>query len=95
MRYLKIYKTCLKWIIIKKIVEEFKLQNHTEYLWKNPKHNPLHFERAYIAHLPLDCSVFYKFGYTKWRTTKLFEVSKGIDHRQKSYNDPISLRVQW
>jgi len=27
----------------KKIVEELKRQNHTEHLWKKPKHNPLHF----------------------------------------------------
>ncbi len=32
-----------------------KASNHTEHLWKNPKHNPLHFERAYLAHFPLDC----------------------------------------
>jgi hypothetical protein len=58
MHYLKIYKTCLKWKIKKIIVEELKLQNHIGHLWKNPKHNPLHFKRAYLAHFPLDCSVF-------------------------------------
>ncbi len=41
MRYLKIYKTCLKWKVKKTIVEELKLQNHNEHLWKYPKHNPL------------------------------------------------------
>jgi hypothetical protein len=55
--------------------------------------NPLHFERAYLAHFPLNCSVFYKFGYAKWRTTKLFLISKGTHHGQESYNDPISLNV--
>jgi hypothetical protein len=64
IRYLKIYKTYLKWKVKKTIVEKLKLQNHIEHLWKNPKHNPLHFERA------LYCSVFYKFGYIRWRTTK-------------------------
>jgi len=44
----------------KTIVEEFKLQNHIEHLWKNPKFDPLHFERACFAHFPLDCSVFYR-----------------------------------
>jgi hypothetical protein len=33
-----------------RIVEELKLQNHTEHLWKNPKHNPPHFEKAYLVH---------------------------------------------
>jgi len=42
----------------KQIVEKLKFQNHTEHLWKNPKHNPLHFERAYHVHFPLNCSVF-------------------------------------
>jgi len=46
-----------------------------------------------FVHFPLDCSVFYRFGHVRWRTTKLFEVSKGIDHGQESYNDPISLSV--
>ncbi len=73
----------------KEKVEELKLQNHIEHLWKNPKHNPLHFERAYLAHFPLDCNMFYRFEYAKWRTTKLFEVSKGTDHGQESHNDPI------
>jgi hypothetical protein len=93
MRYVKIYKTYLKINIKKTIVEELKLQNHIEHLWKDPKHNPLHFERAYLAHFPLDWSVFYKFEYASWRT-KLFEVSKGIVHGQESYND-LSLNVQW
>jgi hypothetical protein len=35
MCYLKI---CLKWKVKKTIVEELKLQNHIEHLWKNPKH---------------------------------------------------------
>jgi hypothetical protein len=26
---------------------------------KNPKHNPFHFEKAYLPHFPLDCSVFF------------------------------------
>jgi hypothetical protein len=60
---------------------------------KKPKHNPLHFERAYFVNFPLNCSIIYRFGYAKWRITKLFEVSKGIDHGQKSYNDPL-LSVQ-
>jgi hypothetical protein len=55
---LKIYKTCLKWKIKKTIVEKRKLQNHIEHLWKNPKHNPVHFERAYLVHFPLDCNMF-------------------------------------
>jgi hypothetical protein len=79
----------------KKIVEKLKLQNHTKHLWKNPKHNPLHFERTYLVHFPLDCNIFYRFGYAKWNITKLFEVFKKIDHGQESYNDPISLNVQW
>jgi hypothetical protein len=56
--YLKIYKNILKWKIRKKLVEELKFQNHTKHLWKNPKHNPLHFEKAYLAHFPLDCNFF-------------------------------------
>ncbi len=44
---------------------------------------------ASLAHFPLDCSIFYRFGYARWETTKLFEVLKGIDHGQESYNDPI------
>jgi hypothetical protein len=47
---------------------------------KFPKHNTLHFEGAYLAHFPFNCSIFYRFGYARWMTTKLFEVSKGIDH---------------
>jgi hypothetical protein len=55
MCYFKIYKTCLK----KKFVfEKLKFQNHTKHLWKKPKHNPLHFERAYLAHFPLDWNFF-------------------------------------
>jgi hypothetical protein len=73
----------------KTIVEKLTLQNHVEHLWKNLKHNPLHFERAYFIHFPLDYSVFYKFGYARWRT----KVSKGIDHEQESFNDPISLII--
>jgi hypothetical protein len=95
MQYLKIYKICLKWKIKKIIVEQLKLQNHIEHLWKNPKHNPLHFKRAYLAHFPLDCSIFYIFGYSRWRITKLFSVSKGTNHGQESYNDPILLSVWW
>ncbi len=60
---------------------------------KNPKHNPLHLERAYLAHFPLVYSIFNKFEYTKWRTTKLFEVSKGIDYEQENHNNPISINV--
>ncbi len=71
MHYFKIYKTCLKWKIKKIIVGELKLQNHTRHLWKNPKHNPLHFKRAYLAHFRLNCSIFYRFRYTRWRITKL------------------------
>jgi hypothetical protein len=58
--------------IFKNIVEELKLQNHVEHLWKNPKHSPLDFDKAYLAHFPLDCSIFYKYGYAKWKTTILF-----------------------
>jgi hypothetical protein len=47
---------------------------------KFPKHNTLHFEGAYLAHFPFNCSIFYRFGYARWMTTKLFKVSKGIDH---------------
>ncbi len=72
MHYLKIYKTCLKWKVKKIMVEELKLQNRIEHLWKNPKHNPFHFEKAYLVHFPLNCSVFYRFGYVKWKITKLF-----------------------
>jgi hypothetical protein len=32
--------------------------------------------------------VFYIFGCTKWRTKKLFEVPKAIDHGQESDIDP-------
>jgi hypothetical protein len=74
-----------------KIVEELKLQNHTEHL---SEHDPLHFKRAYLVHFPLDCSIFYRFGYARWMITKLLKVSKGIDHGQESYNDPISLSVR-
>jgi hypothetical protein len=52
MHYLKIYKTCLKWKIKNTIVEKLKLQIHSEHLWKNPKHDPFHFERAYLVHFP-------------------------------------------
>jgi hypothetical protein len=93
MHYYKIYKTCFKWKVKKKKVEKLKLQNHPEHLWKNPKHNPLHFERAYFIHFPLDYNIFYRFGYAKWNTTKLFEVLKKTNHGQKSYNDPTSLNV--
>jgi hypothetical protein len=72
MCYFKIYKTCLKWKVKKIIIEELKLQNHIEHLWKNPKHNPLHFERAYFTHFPLDYNIFYRFGYARWKITKLF-----------------------
>jgi hypothetical protein len=95
MHYIKIYKTCSKWKVKKTIVEELKLQNHIEHLRKNPKHNPLHFERTYLVHFPLNYSIFYRFGYARWKTTKLFKFSKGTNHGQKSYNDPISLSVQW
>jgi hypothetical protein len=54
------------------IIEELKLQNHTKHLRKKSKYNPFHFERAYFAHFPLDCSIFYRFGYARWRTKKLF-----------------------
>jgi hypothetical protein len=93
--YFKIYKTCLKWKVKITIVEELKVQNHTKHLWKNPKHNPLHFEKAYLVHFPWDCSIIYKFGYARERTTKLFRVLKGTDHGQESYNDRILLNVQW
>jgi hypothetical protein len=95
MCYLKIYKTCLKWKFKKAIVEKLKLQNHTKHLWKNPKHNPIHFERAYLAQFPLDYSIFYRFGYTRWRITKKIWVSKGTNHGQESYNDLILLSFQW
>jgi hypothetical protein len=55
----------------KTILEELKLQNHTKHLGKIPKHNPFHFDMGYLIHSPLDCSVFYKFGYVRWGTTKL------------------------
>jgi hypothetical protein len=55
---------------------------------KQPKHNPLHFEMAYLAHFPLDWNVFYRFECAKWRTTKKFEVPKTTNHGQKNYNDP-------
>ncbi len=58
MHYLKIYKTYSKWKVKKIIVEKLKLQNHIKHLWKNPKHNPLYFERAYPAHFPLDYNIF-------------------------------------
>jgi hypothetical protein len=74
MRYLKIYKTCLKWKVKNTTIEKLKLQNHIEHLWKNLKHNPLHFEKAYLAHFPLDYNIFYKFGYTMWMTIKLFKI---------------------
>jgi hypothetical protein len=61
---------------------------------KKSKAQPLHFERAYLAHFPLDCNVFYKFGYTMWRTTKLLQILKETDHGQESYNDPILLSVR-
>ncbi len=64
MHYVKTYKTCLKWKDKKTIIEELKLQNHTEYLWKKPKHNPLHFERAYLVYLSLDWNISYRFGCT-------------------------------
>jgi hypothetical protein len=61
---------------------------------KKSKAQPLHFERAYFAYFPLDCNIFLKFGYAKWGTTKLFSISKGIDHGQESYNDQILLSVR-
>ncbi len=76
MCYLKIHKTYLKWKIKKIIVEELKLQNHIGHLWKNPKHNPLHFKRAYLAHFPLDCNFFYRFGYIRWRLQNWFKFQK-------------------
>jgi hypothetical protein len=60
---------------------------------KKPEHNPLHFERAYLVHLSLDWSISYRLECTRWRTTKLFEVLKAINHRLESYNDS-SLSVQ-
>jgi hypothetical protein len=54
MRYLKINQSCLKWKDKKKKVEKFNLQNHTKHLWYKSKHNPLHFERAYLVHFSLD-----------------------------------------
>jgi hypothetical protein len=76
MCYLKIYKTCFKWKVKTIIVEELKLENHIEHLWKNSKHNPLHFERAYLVHFPIDCNVFYIFGYARWRSTNFFKFQK-------------------
>jgi hypothetical protein len=61
---------------------------------KKSKHNPLHFKREYLVHFPLDYNVFYKFGYGRWRITKLLEVSKGKNHGQESYNDAISISVR-
>jgi hypothetical protein len=61
---------------------------------KKSKSQPPSLERAYLAHFPLDSNIFNIFGYVRWKITKLFEVSKGIDHGQKSYNDPISLNVR-
>jgi len=34
--------------------------------YKKPKYNPLHFERAYLVHFPLDWNVFYIFGCVRW-----------------------------
>jgi hypothetical protein len=76
MCYFNIYKTYLKWKVNKTIVKELKFQNHIEHLWKNSKHNPLHFERAYLVHFPLYCSIFYIFGYARWRITKKFKFQK-------------------
>jgi hypothetical protein len=53
MCYLKIYNFS-KVKRQKNNNEKIKLQNHTKHLWKKPKHNPLHFERAYIAHFQLE-----------------------------------------
>ncbi len=61
---------------------------------KKSKTHPLHFERAYLVHFPLDCNFFYKFGYTMWRTTKFFQILKETDHGQESYNDLILLNVR-
>jgi hypothetical protein len=76
MHYLKTYKTCLKWKDKKTIIEELKLQNHTKYLWKKPKHNPLHFEKTYLVYLSLDWKISYRFGCTKWRTTNCLKFQK-------------------
>jgi hypothetical protein len=61
---------------------------------KKSKHDPLHFKRAYLVHFPLHCCVFYIFGYARWRITKKIKNSKGKDHGQESYNDPILLPVR-
>ncbi len=44
----------------KKIVEKLNLQNHIEHLLKKSKHNPVHFEKAYLVHLSLNRNVAYK-----------------------------------
>jgi hypothetical protein len=36
---------------------------------------------------------FYKIGYARWKTAIFFLISKGIDHGQENYNDPILLSV--
>ncbi len=59
MHYFKIYKKILKWKVENIVVEKLKLQNHIEHLWKKLKHNPFHFERAYLVHFPLDCNIFF------------------------------------
>jgi hypothetical protein len=37
----------------KTIVKKLKFQNHIKHLWKKSKHNSLHFQKAYFAHLLL------------------------------------------
>jgi hypothetical protein len=51
---------------------------------KKSKAQPLHSKRAYLVHFPLNCNIFYKFGYARRRTKKLFGVSKGTNHGQES-----------
>jgi hypothetical protein len=78
----------------KKIVEDLKLQNHIEQLWKKPKHNPLHFERAYLAHLPSDWNIFLQIWMCQAEDYKKIPSLKPTDHGQQIYNDPL-LSVRW
>jgi hypothetical protein len=79
MCYFIIYKNLFKVKRQKIVIKELKLQNHTKQWWKKPKDDPLHFERAYLAHFPLDWAFFIDldvpseglqncFNFQKWLT---------------------------
>jgi hypothetical protein len=43
---------------------------------KKSKAQPIHFEKAYLAHFPLNCSIFYEFGYANGGLQNCFKFQK-------------------